>query len=247
LSRARLVCHTQRMNTPSSTRSKNHRFPVEIISHGVWLYCRFCLSYRDVEELLLVRGVIVSYEAIRKWCRTFGQPYAHQLRRRCLQPGDKWHPDEVLLTVQGQRQYLWRAADQDGHLLDILVQIPRDKKAAKRIFRKLPKGCQYVPRVIITDRLKSYGGAFPPTTSLIFCLGLPARDAAMIPHLAGTDEPTHRRIRGETRGKSTLACPLSISTGHKLTTPFFDFGIQLYNFLALHSEESHARHYTHRP
>jgi putative transposase len=154
------VCHTRGMNRPASdTRYKNHRFPAEIISHGVWLYYRFCLSYRDVEELLFVRGVIVSYEAIRKWCRKFGQPYANQLRHRRPRPGDKWHLDEVFLTIKGARHYLWRAMDQDGHVLGILVQSRRNKKAAKRFFRKLLKGCQYVPRVIITDKLASYGAA----------------------------------------------------------------------------------------
>jgi putative transposase len=152
--------HTRGMNTPAlSNRYKNHRFPGEIISHGVWLYFRFCLSYRDVEELLFVRGVIVSYEAIRKWCRKFGQQYANQLRRRRPRPGDTWHLDEVFLTINGQRHYLWRAVDQDDHVLDILVQRRRDKQAAKKFFRKLLKGLTYVPRVIITDRLKSYGAA----------------------------------------------------------------------------------------
>jgi putative transposase len=148
------------MNTPVPTdRYKNHRFPTEIISHGVWLYYRFCLSYRDVEELLFVRGATVSYEAIRKWCRKFGQQYANQLRRRRPRPGDTWHLDEVFLTINGERHYLWRAADQDGTVLDILVQSRRNKKAAKKFFRKLLKGCQYVPRVIITDKLKSYDAA----------------------------------------------------------------------------------------
>jgi putative transposase len=141
------------------TRYKNHRFPPEIISHGVWLYYRFCLSYRDVEELLFVRGIIVSFEAIRKWCRQFGQQYANQLRRRRARPGDKWHLDEVFLTISGERHSLWRAVDQEGTVLDILVQRRRDKKAAKKFFRKLLKGCQYVPRVLITDKLKSYGAA----------------------------------------------------------------------------------------
>jgi putative transposase len=148
------------MNIPASTtRYKNNRFPVEIISHGVWLYYRFCLSYRDVEELLFVRGVTVSYEAIRKWCRMFGQQYANQLRRRRPRPGDKWHLDEVFLTIHGRRQYLWRAGDQDGHLLDILVQSRRNRQAAKKFFRKLLKGLTYRPRVLITDKLKSYGAA----------------------------------------------------------------------------------------
>ena len=112
-----------------------------------------------MEELLFARGVIVTYETIRQWCRKFGQEYAHQLHRRRPQPGDKWHLDEVFLTIHGERHYLWRAVDQDGNVLDILVQPRRDKKAAKKFFRKLLKGCQYVPRVIITDQLKSYGAA----------------------------------------------------------------------------------------
>jgi len=144
---------------PTPNPYKRHRFPAEIISHGVWLYFRFCLSYRDVEELLFARGIIVTYEAIRQWCRKFGQQYANQLRRRCPQRGDKWHLDEVFLTIRGERHYLWRAVDQDGQVLDILVQRRRNRKAAKTFFRKLLKGCQYVPRVIITDQLKSYGAA----------------------------------------------------------------------------------------
>jgi putative transposase len=108
---------------------------------------------------MVARGVILSYEAVRYWCRTFGQAYANQLRRRSPRPGDTWHLDEVFLTIHGQRHYLWRAVDQDGHVLDILVQHQRDKQAAKRFFRKLLKGLTYVPRVIITDQLKSYGAA----------------------------------------------------------------------------------------
>jgi putative transposase len=152
--------HSRHMNTLATTDPyKRHRFPSEIIAHGVWLYFRFCLSYRDVEELLFARGVIVSYEAIRKWCRKFGQAYANQLRHRRPQLGDKWHLDEVFLTIQGERHYLWRAVDQDGNVLDILVQRRRDKKAAKTFFRKLLKGLRYVPRVLITDKLASYGAA----------------------------------------------------------------------------------------
>jgi putative transposase len=148
------------MNTSTSTNPyKHHRFPVEIISQGVWLYFRFCLSYRDVEELLFARGVIVTYEAIRKWCRKFGQSYANELRHRRPRPGDKWHLDEVFLTINGERHYLWRAVDQDGNILDILVQSRRNKNAAKQFFRKLLKRLTYIPRVLITDKLKSYGTA----------------------------------------------------------------------------------------
>jgi putative transposase len=144
---------------PTPNPYKRHRFPVEIISHCVWLYFRFCLSYRDVEELMAERGVILTYEAVRYWCRKFGQAYANQLRHRRPRPGDKWHMDEVFLTIKGERHYLWRAVDQDGHILDILVQSRRNKQAAKKFFRKLLKGLTYVPRVLITDKLKSYGAA----------------------------------------------------------------------------------------
>ncbi len=116
-------------------------------------------SYRDVEEILRVRGVIVTYEAIREWCLKFGQAYANELRRRRPRPGDKWHLDEVFIKINGKDHYLWRAVDQNGNVLDILVQSRRNKKAAKRFFRKLLKGLQYVPRVIITDKLKSYSAA----------------------------------------------------------------------------------------
>jgi putative transposase len=147
------------MNTPFPNRYKHHRFPAEIISHGVWLYVRFCLSSRDVEELLFARGIIVTYEAIRQCCRTFGQQYANQLRRRRPRLGDKWHLDEVFRSINGERHYRWRAVDQDGHELDSLVQSRRDKKAAQNFFRQLLKGLTYVPRVIITDQLKSDGAA----------------------------------------------------------------------------------------
>jgi putative transposase len=148
------------MNTLSPTNPyKRHRFPAEIISHCVWLYFRFCLSYRDVEELMAARGVSLTYEAVRYWCRKFGQAYANQVRHRRPRPGDKWHLDEVFLTIRGERHYLWRAVDQDSHILDILVQRRRDKKAAKKFFRKLLKGLRYTPRVIVTDKLQSYGAA----------------------------------------------------------------------------------------
>jgi putative transposase len=138
---------------------KRHRFPAEIISHCVWLYFRFCLSYQDVEELMAERGLTLTYEAVRYWCRKFGQMYANQLRRRHPKLGDRWHLDEVFLTIKGKRHFLWRAVDQDGNILDILVQRRRDKAAAKTFFRKLLKGLTYVPRVIITDQLRSYGAA----------------------------------------------------------------------------------------
>ena len=117
-----------------------YRFPPEIISHAVWLYHRFCLSLRDTENLLAQRGIIVSYETIRHWCRTFGPKYARTLRRRRGQMGDTWYLDELCVTIRGRRQYLWRAVDEDGDVIDILVQSRRDRRAAERFLRQLLKG-----------------------------------------------------------------------------------------------------------
>jgi putative transposase len=129
---------------------------VEIISHCVWLYYRFALSLRDISEIMLERGVVVSHETVRQWCAKFGQGYANQLRRRRPRPGDKWHVDEVFIRISGQHHYLWRAVDQDGNVLDVLVQSRRNAVAAKKFFRRLLKGLQYVPRVLVTDKLGSY-------------------------------------------------------------------------------------------
>ncbi|MET8537947.1 IS6 family transposase [Streptomyces sp. NPDC005065] len=138
---------------------RGHRYPAEVISHCVWLYFRFPLSFREVEELMLARGVIVSHETARRWCLKFGQAYADGLRRRRPRPGDKWHLDEVFIKVNGERQYLWRAVDQHGNVLDILVQSRRDTAAAKRFMAKLIKKQCRVPRVMVTDKLRSYGAA----------------------------------------------------------------------------------------
>src|SRR4051794_15069882 len=154
------VCDTQGMNEHAPAPSyKRHRFPPAIIGHAVWLYYRFALGYRDVEELLAERGVIVSYETTRRWCRKFSQTYANGLRHRRPRPGDKWHLDEVFISINGAQQYLWRAVDQDGNVLDILVQARRDEAAATRFLRRLLKGLEYVRRVVITDKLASYGAA----------------------------------------------------------------------------------------
>ena len=138
---------------------KGFRYPAEIISHCVWLYHRFPLSFREVEEMMLARGVVVSYETIRQWCQRFGQTYANGLRGRRPRPGDKWHLDEVFITIRGKTHYLWRAVDQHGTVLDILVQSRRNAAAAKKFFRRLLTGLRYVPRVVITDKLRSYGVA----------------------------------------------------------------------------------------
>ena len=133
-----------------------YRFPPDIISHAVWLYYRFCLSFRDAEDLLAQRGVTVTYETIRQWCQRFGPVYARQLRRRRGRMGDTWHLDEVFVTIQGRQQYLWRAVDEDGDVLDILVQSHRNRRAAVRFFRTLLKTQGRIPRRLITDQLRSY-------------------------------------------------------------------------------------------
>jgi putative transposase len=143
----------------SASPYQGFRFPGEIISHCVWLYFRFSLSFRDIEEIMAEHGIVLAYETIRQWCLKFDQTYANELKHRRSQPGDKWHLDEVFLKINGKQHYLWRAVDQYGNALDILVQSRRNKKAAKKFFRKLLKGLEYVPRVIITDKLASYAAA----------------------------------------------------------------------------------------
>ncbi len=145
--------------TSARTRYAGYRFPAEIIGHAVWLYFRFPLGLRMVEELLAARGIIVSHETVRQWARKFGQPFANQIRRRLPRVGDKWHLDEVVLKITGVKHWLWRAVDQAGVVLDVLVQRRRNKQAAKRLLRKLLKRQMRPPRVMITDKLASYGAA----------------------------------------------------------------------------------------
>jgi putative transposase len=145
--------------TDPSASYHGYRFPPEIISHAVWVYHRFCLSVRETEDLLAQRGITVSYEAIRQWCRTFGPAYASRLRRRQARLGDTWHLDELFVNIQGRQHYLWRAVDQDGEVIDILVQPRRDRRAAERFLRKLLKRQGCAPRRLITDKLRSYSAA----------------------------------------------------------------------------------------
>ena len=136
-----------------------HRFPAEIISHAVWLYHVFSLSLRDVELILAERGIVVTHESIRHWCLKFGPDFAGRLRRRRPQPGDIWHLDEVFVRIRGVLHYLWRAVDQHGVVLDILVQDRRNGAVAKRFFKRLLHGSKYRPRRLVTDGLRSYGVA----------------------------------------------------------------------------------------
>jgi putative transposase len=136
-----------------------HRYPIEVVGRCVWLYSRYSLSYRDVEEMMLERGVTVSYETIRAWCQKFGGEYSKRLRK-CRGPvGDTWHLDEVYFKIDGRNQYLWRAVDQKGEVIDILVQSHRDARAAERFFRKILRVEVSLPRRVETDRLGSYGVA----------------------------------------------------------------------------------------
>ena len=147
------------MTTDRAASYAGHRYPAAVIAHAVWLYFRFPLSLRMVEEMLAERGIVVSHETIRRWGLKFGRTYAAEIRRRQSAAGDKWHLDEVVVLIGGKKHWLWRAVDQDGVVLDILVQSRRDARAASRLLRKLMKRQRRVPRVMITDKLRSYGAA----------------------------------------------------------------------------------------
>ncbi len=176
-----------------------HRFPPNVIQHAVWLYLRFTLSYRDVEDILAERGLDVSYETVRRWVQKFGQLYACELRRRRPRPADRWHLDEVFVSIGGKRMYLWRAVDSEGEVLDILAQPRRDKKAALKLMRKLLKKQGFVPDAIVTDKLRSYRAALPD-------LGLSGR------HVTGgrsnnRAENSHRPVRRRERASIGFKSP----------------------------------------
>jgi putative transposase len=145
--------------TQPAVSYKRHRYPPQIIAHAVWLYFRFPLSLRLVEELLAERGIVVSYETIRCWGKKFGPDYARRLRRK--QPGrnDVWHLDEVVISIAGKKHWLWRAVDQEGYVLDEIVQSRRSTRAAKRLLIRLLQKQGLPPKRIITDKLRSYGAA----------------------------------------------------------------------------------------
>ena len=136
-----------------------YRFPAEVISHAVWLYFRFPLSLRMVAEMLAARGIVASHETVRQWALKFGQEFANRIRRRLPRAGDKWHLDEIAIKIAGAQHWLWRAVDQNGMVLDVLVQGRRDKRAADRLLRKLLRRQCRAPRVMVTDKLASYGAA----------------------------------------------------------------------------------------
>jgi len=139
---------------------RRHRFPPTVIQHAIWLYLRFTLSYRDVEDLLAERGLEVSYETVRRWVLKFGPLIARQLRRHRPRPSDRWPLDEMVVRIAGKQMYLWRAVDHEGEVLDMLVQRRRDSRAALRLMRKLLKKQGFAPKSLVTDKLRSYASAF---------------------------------------------------------------------------------------
>ncbi len=177
---------------------KGHRFPKAVISHAVWLYYRFSLSYREVEELLAARGVGVSYETIRKWCLKFPSTYAKKLRKSAGRLGDTWYLDEVFINIRGEQHYLWRAVDQEGDEIDILVQRKRNKQAALRFFRKLFRKTGVRPHKIVTDKLRSYRAALKEVST-----GTPhVTDRYQNNRAELSHQPTRQRERKMRRFKS---------------------------------------------
>ena len=207
---------------PMTSRSPSYhgyRFPPEIISHAVWLYHRFCLSFRDAEDLLAQRGVTVTYETIRQWCQRFGPVYARRLRRRRGRMGDTWHLDELFVTIQGCQQYLWRAVDEDGDVIDILVQSRRNRHAAVRFFRKLLKSQGCVPRRLITDKLRSYPAARRTVMpSVVHCTDRYANNRAEVSH-----QPTRQRER-QMRGFKSAAHLQRFASVHGVVQNLFRVG-----------------------
>ena len=207
---------------------KRHRFPSEIIQYAVWLYYRFNLSHRDVEDLLAERGITVSYESIRLWCQKFGSHYVKRLKRNHQGYGDTFYIDEVFVKIGGKQQYLWRAVDQDGEVVDVFLQTRRDGAAAKRFSKRLIKNHGEEPRKIVTDKLRSYGVAhrelIPDT---IHDTSQYANNRAELSH-----QPTRVRERGMRRFKSS-----------KQAQHFLRIHAAVYNLFNLGRHLVSAKHY----
>ena len=201
---------------------RRHRFPREIIQYAVWLYHRFNLSHRDIEDLLAERGITVSYEAIRLWCNKFGPWYAKRLKRRHQGFGDTCFIDEVFVKIRGKQQYLWRAVDQDGEVVDVLLQTRRDGEAAKRFFKRLLNRHGGEPRKIVTDKLRSYGVAQKELIAdAIHDTSQYANNRAELSH-----QPTRVRERGMRRFKSKLQAQRFLSV-HAAVYNLFNLGRHL--------------------
>ena len=194
-----------RMNKVSYS---GYRFPPEIIQQAIWLYLRFTLSLRDVEDLLAERGVAVSYETVRRWVNHFGPLIAADLRKRRLKPHTTWHLDEVYLKIDGRMVYLWRAVDAEGEVLDVLVQSKRNKHAALKLMRKLLKKYAFVPERLVTDDLRSYSAA-------VRDLGIERRHERgrwKNNRAENSHQPTRRRERKMQRFKSPGSAQKFLST-----------------------------------
>jgi putative transposase len=201
---------------------KRYRFPSEIIQYAVWLYYRFNLSHRDIEDLLAERGINVTYEAIRLWCNRFGPKYATRLKRKHRGYGDTFFIDEVFIKIDGIQHYLWRAVDQDGEVVDVYLQKRRDGAAAKRFFRRLLKVHGSDPRKIVTDKLRSYGVAYReliPNT--IHDSSQYANNRAELSH-----QPTRVRERGMRRFKSVQQARRFLKV-HSVVYSLFNLGRHL--------------------
>jgi putative transposase len=201
---------------------KRHRFPPDIISYAVWLYYRFNLCHRDIEDLLSERGITVSREAIRLWCIKFGALYARRLKRKHRGYGDTFYIDEVLVKINGKQRYLWLAVDQDGEVVDVYLQTHRDGAAVKRFFKRLLRNHSGEPRTIVTDKLRSYGVAhrelIPET---IHSTQQYENNRAQLSH-----EATRVRERGMRRFKSVRQAQRFV-TAHAAVSNLFNLGRHL--------------------
>ena len=208
------------MNNPNIY--KRYRFPSGIIQYAVWLYYRFNLSHRDIEDLIAERGISVSYKAIRLWCNRFGPKYATKLKRKHSGYGGTFFIDEVFIKIDGKQHYLWRAVDQDGEVVDVYLQKRRDSKAAKRFFKRLLRAHQDEPRKIVTDKLRSYGVAHReliPDTIHDTCQY--ANNRAELSH-----QPTRVRERGMRRFKSIVQAQRFLGV-HSVVYNLFNLGRHL--------------------
>ncbi len=201
---------------------KRYRFPPAIIQYAVWLYYRFNVSHRDIEDLLAQRGIIVSHESIRLWCNKFGTKYARRFKKKHQGYGDTFFIDEVFLKIDGIQHYLWRAVDQDGEVVDVFLQRRRDGKASKRFFKRLLTAHRNEPRKIVTDKLRSYGVAhrelIPDT---IHDTSQYANNKAELSH-----QPTRVRERVMRRFKSTQQAQRFL-TVHEVVYNLFNLGRHL--------------------
>jgi len=201
---------------------KRHRFPPDIISYAVWLYYRFNLSHRDIEDLLAERGVEVSYEAIRLWVIKFGAKYARRLTRRHHGFGDTFYIDEVFIKINGVQHYLWRAVDQDREVIDVYLQKKRDGAAAKRFFKRLIKKYRNEPRKIVTDKLRSY----PVAHREVIPEALHITERYANNRAEQSHESTRVRERGMRRFKSMVQAQRFV-TVHAAVTNLFNLGRHL--------------------